>query len=737
MSANNGERCPANPSPNGDSGFDSDSGQNPETTLFDSLAVRNEPASSPSPDPAVGSRRRATSPALHDRLTSIARTLDYASPVGVHEHDYRRILPETLNTVTNLPSFTVTPIALGLPVRSITAEEMALALKAGLVSTTTWQYPFKLAAPAHVVRAYKANVMASWTELIAATESNHGVSTRANWVPRFVVGFYPHVADSHVPADTFARDVASWAITNAGHFHRFFNWMLQYDKDVIPSASAMYDAAVALRDVVDTALLYVLAHILVPNASELTPVVSAARLSIKDTLSALCATFDRFKNKRASQYLIDYANLVKDAKFTPKFYFHTAGALMSVLITKTSYFKSDTQWTLDMYKELAPVVLLAVRLSMLVAGRPARLGSVNNITLANLNTVDTTTDADGTAMYPASYLGINSDGNPLIPNDINFIAVHTKNASGGSDVDFEWLPVPAVAVLLLRKMAAIARVVLPNAASSPLAVPYWQNVQTALPGHTDAAARGHPLVHKAIALANVSANLDAPEDRLVTDFAAIAHSRFIRKHIDQVVNEIAVPDSLDQILNVGMGHSQSVSELFYSRTAHTLDVKRIAIFKHIRESVCNRTDGPFFLLAATHITNDAVAQDDDDTADQLDLLAPATPASSSTIVPRSPGSTQAKWSSLREFMLRISEKIWAAPNSRTTVPYPTQDIYMRWIRAHPADPDVVRVLREVIPRQVANKVKNELSKVKRATGPLVTIFPDEWVDAIKSSVRTH
>ncbi|KNC51766.1 uncharacterized protein AMSG_07841, partial [Thecamonas trahens ATCC 50062] len=397
--------------------------------------------------PTVGQTRRASSPVVCDRPTSVQRTLFHSVTVAARDsrsivpsglNDFRPRIPLTELAIVRPDPFEHVDIPLGLPVVPLYEDDFVDALRASVAvpAGTQWSYPARLTLSNPQYKVYSVAVIDSWNEVIALTAPNHGVSTRLNWIPRLVVGFYPHQPVKPLSGDELARSVSSWALNNSGRFHLFFNYLLMADKDSLPSASTMYDAAIALRDLIDTSLGYV--------ANSRVTMVVATRRSIWDALSALMGTFQKFKALRAESYLIDHARRNK----------------------------------------------------------------------RNENIV--------TEPLPLSRL---------------------------------------VVEMLLRMNARVRQLNIDGILDSPLALPHWRNPSQRLSGDIDRAARAAGLVRNALEAAVIAydGSLDAYPD-VVEDFAALATSRFIRKHIDQVLVDSPRDTALDAILNLGMGHSRETSE---------------------------------------------------------------------------------------------------------------------------------------------------------------------------------
>jgi len=715
--------------------------------------------------PTVGQTRRASSPVDCDRPTLVQRTLFHSVTVTARDsrsivpsglNDYRPRIPLTELAIVRPDPFEHVDIPLGLPVVPLYEDDFVDALRASVAvpAGTQWSYPARLTLSNAQYKVYSVAVIDSWNEVIALTAPNHGVSTRLNWIPRLVVGFYPHQPVNPLSGDELARRVSSWALNNSGRFHLFFNYLLMADKDSLPSASTMYDAAIALRDLIDTSLGYVANSVLTPTFDQRVTMVVATRKSIWDALSALMATFQKFKALRAESYLIDHARRVQHAKFTPRMYAFI-GAKLLIAFIHSGVLHSSFDFTIETYKEYGPLLVLVARFNMLVCGRPPRLSSITSMTAEALRAPltprdDATLDASPKPAYPNAALAA-FDGQDRIAaalNDIVYINVATKNKRNENIVT-EPLPLSRLVVeMLLRMNARVRQLNIDGILDSPLALPHWRNPSQRLSGDIDRAARAAGLVRNALEAAVIAydGSLDAYPD-VVEDFAALATSRFIRKHIDQVLVDSPRDTALDAILNLGMGHSRETSEVFYSRELRGLTTARLAVYQHVRETVLASRDGVFFRLLSSVARPTADSDADASLGLNFDAVAtPSTPSTSSRSTrgrrqPDTPGSVaRADWN--REDKETLADLF--AYMAEQNVP-PSQHAVRNFLD-HNSTLQLIVGLHEkgYDNAQIGNKYRNTRNAiVNKRTQPqtraaAAALFPKTWLDAIATRTpRRH
>ena len=689
------------------------------------------------------------------------------------ERDFEDVRPAsdlTSDVVPHRPTFVLEQIPLGLPTIDASKEDIKDALNLGVVRSADdpkWNYPLQPCLSSSALKDYMINVATSFANTVAKKGPITTASNRKAWLPRLVLPFYPPYARTPLTPDVFASRVTSWAITNIGSFHLYFNYLLVNDPNDPPSASALVDGVAALQDLIETCMHYVIVYILIPSLSPHVPTVKAAKDTIYNHLASIKAVYAKFKRKRATAYLTSFATTVANAKFTPKFYVHLAGALTARVYN--SYIAAkDQEWTRDDYITWAPVIIHAARLGMLAAGRPARLSSITNMTMDSINRVRRATDRDDLATLPLSYFGnvlpsMEPEDRKQRINSVRYLEVRTKNTNASGDAVSEWLPLPKITLFLLRKLALMARsngVQLVDNNANSLAFPYWVDPSETIPGSADRDARVTDTVKDAIR--DVCATLELENNtKYASDWETLGHSRFVRKHANYVLRHHPSRPSTsssaadEHFEEATMGHSVETGNLFYTNIAGQIDDNRITAFRVARTILAASEDGPFLRLAVTSLENadtdiatDHILDDEDHELELEEEYLSSTTTSTSTPVransasrnARSSGRASAKkqWDEHQTAMASILKNVWQAwehdqqrkPNSSK---HPTAKSFHLYAAKNPNDTRVMRILGTFDKKQISDKINNArkaIIKDQSMEVPAAEILPEQWRQAI-------
>ena len=703
-------------------------------------------------------------------------SINQGIPLQPWSRDFEDVRVRTQHTMDAVParvSFTPQQIPLGLPTLEASKEDIKDALNLGVLRSaynSKWNYPLEPCLSTQALKVYKTNVAISFANTVAKKGPITTASNRKAWLPRLVIPFYPPYAETPLSPDVFASKVTSWAITNIGAFHLFFNYLLVSDLNDPPSASALVDGVAALQDLIDTCMHYVIVYILIPSLSPHVPTIKAAKETIYNHLGSLKAVYAKYKRKRASVYLTSFATTVANAKFTPKFYIHLAGAL-TALIYNSDVSTRNPRWTRDDYIAWAPIIIHAARLGMLAAGRPARLSSITGMTMDSLTKARKSTSPDDLATLPFSYFDpvinkdMDEDQRHHLVNHIRFVRVQTKNTNASSDAVHEWLPIPKLSLFMLKKLSAMARapdVALADNNANSLAFPYWADPTETIPGSADRDARNSDIVKRAIR--DVCATLELNENtKYADDWAKLGHSRFVRKHANYVLRHHPSRPSTgssmaDQYFEeVTMGHSLEVGDVHYTNVSHEVDNNLIEAFRISRTILAASEDGPFLRLAVTSLENadsnistDHILDEDDHNLElENDVLASSTTATSTPVRsnPTSRNSrrtgrtsTKKQWDSVQSQMQNILQNVWQtweADQRRRGGPgsakHPTAKDFHNYASKNRTDPRIQRILQTFDKSQISDKISNARKAIihhRSIDPPAAAILPQQWKQAV-------
>ena len=678
-----------------------------------------------------------------------------------------------MDDVPSRVAFVLHQIPLGLPVLDASKEDITDALNLGVIRSaddSKWNYPLEPCLSSRSLKAYKSNVATSFANTVAKKGPVTTASNRKSWLPRLVSPFYPPYAESPLSPDVFATTVTSWAITNIGAFHLFFNYLLVSDPNDPPSASTLVDGVAALQDLIETSMHYVIVYILIPTLSPHVPTVKAAKETIFSHLGSLKAVYAKYKRKRASAYLTSFATTVANAKFTPKFYVHLAAALTARIYNSNISARNPT-WTRDDYVTWAPLIIHAARLGMLAAGRPARLSSITAMRMESLNRARKSHFPDDFATLPLSYFdglldsSFDDETRMQRVNHVRYIPVPTKNTNASGNSVSEWLPLPKLSLFLLKKLALMARapgVDLGDNNATSLAFPYWADPSETIPGSADRDARVTDTVKDAIQDVCAALGLEN-NSKYASDWAALGHSRFVRKHANYVLRHHASRPSTgssaadEYFEEVTMGHSLDTGNLFYTNIAGQIDENRINAFKISRRILAASEDGPFLRLAVTSLENadsniatDHILDTDDHELElEEEYLASSTTSTSTPVRTNSASrnarqssrtSTKKHWDAHESAMRSILNNVWQmweSDQSRhggsSSARHPTAKDFHDYAKKNPEDSRIKRILQTFDKMQITDKINNARKGIRNRRSmdaPAAAILPQQWKQVV-------